>query len=248
MTALLRAELLKQRTTRTTAGLLAIMCALVLFAVLLHSLGLDAGAVRDRDGQMHVIGFGGLGGLFAALAGAVSITGEFRYGTIRPTLMATPRRARIVAAKAGVACVVGVGFGIVAEALAIATGMAALDARGITIELDAGDYAQLISGGAFAAALWAQIGLAVGALVRNQVAALVGLLAWVLFVESLLFGVLPDEGRFLPGIAGAGISGVTNTGEVTSLLSPAAGATLLAAYAAGALAAGAIATARRDVP
>lgn len=61
----------------------------------------------------------------------------------------------------------------------------------------AGDYAQLVAGGAVAAALWAPIGLAVGALLRNQIAALVGLLAWVLFVESLLFGVLPDTGRFL---------------------------------------------------
>jgi hypothetical protein len=47
-------------------------------------------------------------------------------------------------------------------------------------------------------ALWAVAGLGVGALVRNQVPALVGLCAWLLFVENLLVGNVPDAGRFAP--------------------------------------------------
>jgi ABC-2 type transport system permease protein len=68
----------------------------------------------------------------------------------------------------------------------------------------------LVSGGAAAAALWAAIGVGVGALVRNQVPTLIGICAWLLFVEGLLAGDLVglgEVGRFLPGAAAAAISG-----------------------------------------
>jgi hypothetical protein len=196
---------------------------------------------------MHVFGWGELGALFAGLAGAMSITGEIRYGTIRPTFLVTPRRGRVITANAITSGLIGLGFGLAAEALTIGAGNMALAARGIPVRLDAGDYAQLIVGGGAAAALWAPIGLGLGALLRNHVATLVGIFAWLLFVEGLLFGVLPNASRFLPGVAGAAIAGVTTTGEVRPLLAPALGALLLAGYAAAAIAAGVIATNGRDV-
>jgi ABC-2 type transport system permease protein len=244
---LLRAELLKQRTTRTTLALLGAMLALILLAAVLHGFALAADQLASRDDQMHVYGWAELGVLFAALAGAMSITGEIRHGTIRPTFLVTPRRGRVIAAKAVAAGLAGLGFGLVAAAFAIGVGSAALAARGITLRLDVGDYARLVAGAAAAAPLWAVIGVGLGALVRNQATAVAGLFAWLLFVEGLLFGQLPDFGRFLPGVAGAAIAGTTATGEVRPLLAPALGVLLLAAYAAAALAAGSITTARRDV-
>src|SRR6266511_6389838 len=68
----------------------------------------------------------------------------------------------------------------------------------------------LVLGAAVAAALWAAIGVGVGALVRHQVPALIGICAWLLFVEGLLAGDLVglgDVGRFLPGAAALEISG-----------------------------------------
>jgi hypothetical protein len=56
----------------------------------------------------------------------------------------------------------------------------ALSAPGIDNQLTSGDYLQLLGGGTAAASLWALIGVGVGALVRNQVATLVGLCAWML--------------------------------------------------------------------
>jgi ABC-type transport system involved in multi-copper enzyme maturation permease subunit len=247
VSALVRAELLKRRSTRADLWVLGIMLALILFAVLLHGFALQADALADRDGQMHVFGWGGLGALFAGLAGAISMTAELRYGTIRSTFLVTPRRERVVAAKAAAAALVGIAFGLVAEVCVIGVGDAALRARGIPVRLDTGDYAQLVAGGVVAAALWGPIGLGLGALVRNQVATVVGLFAWLLFVEGLVFGLLPGAGRLLPGMAGAAIAGVTTTGEVGHLLAAPAGALLLAAYAVPALAVGALVTARRDV-
>jgi len=132
------------------------------------------------------------------------------------------------------------------RAVAVGVSTAALRSRGITIHLGLGDYVLPLVGGAAAAALWAAVGVGVGAIVRNQVATLVGLCAWLLFVENLLLGDLTaiSVGRFLPGAAGAAISGQKPD---TPLLAPAAALLLLALYAAAAAATGSVATDRRDV-
>jgi ABC-2 type transport system permease protein len=247
VTALVHSELLKQRSTRTTLSLFVAMIGLILLAVLLHGFGLGAEALGDRHVQLMVLGRGEfLGVLFAALLGAMSITAEIRHGTIRPTFLFSPRRGRVVAAKVVVSVLVGAGFGLVAGAVATAAGTAALRARGIDLQLDGSDDALLVFGSAAAATLWAAIGVGLGALVRNQVPTLIGICAWLLFVEGLLAeatGGLGDVGRILPGSAAAAISG-QNPG---TLLAPAVGLVLLVAYAAAAALAGAIATSRRDV-
>jgi hypothetical protein len=81
--------------------------------------------------------------------------------------------------------------------------------------------------------------------VRNQVPALVGVCAWLLFVEGLLVGdTLEDAGRFTPGAAAAALSGQ----DRAALLPPALALALLACYAAAAAVAAARATSRWDVP
>jgi hypothetical protein len=112
--------------------------------------------------------------------------------------------------------------------------------------LDGGDYVLLVAGAMGAAALWAAIGVGVGAVVRHQVPTVVGICAWLLFVEGLLAGDLVGLGdvfKFLPGSAAAAISGQ----EPGTLLAPAASLVLLGAYAGAAALLGAFATSRRDV-
>jgi ABC-2 type transport system permease protein len=248
VTALFRAELLKQRSTRTNVSLLTALLGLVVLAVLLHGFGLPAGSIDGRPEQLTmVLGWGEkLGALFAGLLGAMSITGEIRHGTIRPTFLITPRRARVVAAKVLASLSFGAGFGLIATALAAGAGSAALGTRGIDNQLDGGDYALFVAGGTVAAALWAAIGVGIGALVRNQVPTLIGICAWLLFVEGLLVGDLTgvgDIGQFAPGAAAAAMSGQ----DQDALLAPALGVVLLVLYAGAATVAGALATDRRDV-
>jgi ABC-2 type transport system permease protein len=246
--AALRAELFKQRSTRTDLSLFGAMTALVLFAVLLHGLGLPAGNLDSAAGQLTALFPWGevLGALFAALLGAMSITGEIRHGTIRPTFLAIPWRRQVVIAKVWASMLIGTGFGLGAGAVAVGAGTAALRARGIDVQLDAGDYALLIAGGAVATGLWAAIGVGVGAVVRNQVPALVGICAWLLFVENLLVGDIAgvgDIGPLLPGAAGKAISGQ----DPNTLLAPGLGLVLLIVYAAVAVVAGSFMTSRHDV-
>jgi ABC-type transport system involved in multi-copper enzyme maturation permease subunit len=249
MSGLLRAEILKLRTATTTLGLTAAMLGLVCLVVLVHALALPL-ENSSRNDQLHVFSWGGLGVIFAALLGALAITGELRSGTIRPTYLATPRRRRVLFAKLIVGAAAGALYGLVATVLTLGLASAILTARGVPVRIDGGDYAQLVAGWTLAAALWSTLGLGVGALIRSQVTMLIGLTAWLLFVENLLLAQLPEVIRFFPGAAASAMSGTTVTGEVPSepaLLAPVAGALLLAVYAIGTMLASTFATEHRDV-
>jgi ABC-2 type transport system permease protein len=240
----LRSELLKQRSTQTTLFLLLAMVGLVGLASALHVVAPSASSLASLKHQLQVFEVGTrVGMLFAGLAGALAITAETRYGTIRATFLVTPSRGPVIAAKLAVSALAGIVFGLFAEALMAGATTVALSARGIDIRLTSGDYLQLLAGGTAAAALWATIGLGVGALVRNQVATLVGLCAWMLLVENLLLPFVPDAGRFTPGAAGLALAGSI----AEKLLSPTPAAFALVLYAAAASAGGWLATLRRDV-
>lgn len=245
MTAQLRSELYKFRSTRIVAGLVAAMLALVILAVLLHGLGLSVERLNSRSDQRGVFVEVGvsLGAVFAGLVGALSITGEIRSGTIRPTLLVTPRRSRVLAAKALGVLPVGFGVGAIAAGAASGVGSLALAGRGVTVQVSAGDYALLILGGGAAAALWAVIGLGVGSVVRAQVPTIVALFAWLLFVENLVTD-LPTAHRFVPGSLAESLAGQHNDG---TLHTPAVAAVLLVLYAMAAIVAGKTETTRRDV-
>jgi ABC-type transport system involved in multi-copper enzyme maturation permease subunit len=244
VTGQLRAELLKQRSIQTTLFLFLAMVGLVALASALHVLAPTPSSLASRNHQLQVFEVGTrVGMLFAALVGGMAITAEIRYGTIRPTFLVTPSRGPVLAAKLTVAALAGIVFGLIAEGLMAGATTAALAARGIDNQLGGGDYLQLLAGGTVAAALWATIGLGIGALVRNQVATLVGLCAWMLLVENLLLPFVPDAGRFTPGAAGLALAGSI----ADKLLSPAPAAFMLVLYAAAAATTGWLATLRRDV-
>jgi ABC-2 type transport system permease protein len=248
VSAQLRSELFKHRSTRTGFWLFVTMLALVSLAVLLHGLGLPESNVDNGADQVTlVLGWGErLGALFAALPGAMSFTAEIRHGTIRPTFLVSPWRSRAVAAKVLASTVVGAAFGVAACLLAAGIGTAALRSRGYDVHIDGGDYVLFLAGGTAGVALWAAIGVGIGALVRNQVPALVGLCAWLLFFEGLLLGDVADidaVGRFAPGAAAAALSGQ----DPDRLLAPAIGLVVLAVYAVATAVAGSLVTSRRDV-
>jgi ABC-2 type transport system permease protein len=238
----LRSELLKQRSTQTGLFLFLAMVGLVALAVALHVFTLDADELASHAHQLEVFQVGTRAGmLFAGLAGAIAITAEIRYGTIRPTFLVTPRRSPVLAAKLAVSALVGVLYGLLAEVLMASTAAAGFAARGIDNQLTGGDYVQLLLGGGAAAALWAAAGVGIGALARNQVGTLVGLCTWMFLVESTSEAFVPGVGDLMPGGVGLVLAG--NTDDHSLAL---AGG-LLVLYAGLAAALGWLATLRRDV-
>jgi ABC-2 type transport system permease protein len=239
----IRAELLKIRSTRTTIGLTLGMIALILLVALLSGLLTKAPHLTSSQDQLGLLAFGSFASVFSALAGLMLITSEYRYGTIRPTFLVTPRRSQVLAAKLAAGLLAGLAFGIAGEALGFGIGYAIFDARGIPYAPGTGQTALVLGGTVAASALWGAIGVGLGAIVRNQVGAIVALLAWGFVIENLLFAFVPSVGRFAPGNAENGLFGLTGK----HLLGTAAGAATLIVWTAALAAVGATLAARRDV-
>ena len=239
----IQAELLKIRSTRTTLGLVAGMVALIFLFALLTGLLTKAPHLTTAEDQRGLLAVGSTAGLFSALAGVMLITSEYRHGTIRPTFLFDPRRSHLLAAKAIASLLAGVTFGVVGEALGFGIGYLTLTARGIPFALTGGQTALMVGGGLAAVALWAVIGTAVGAIVRSQVGTIVGLLAWGLIIDNLLFAFVPSVGRYSPNNAESALEGLTTK----HLLPATAGGAVLLAWAAALTIAGILTTARRDV-
>ncbi len=204
----LKAELLKVRSTRTTLGLFAGMAALSLLIVLLTALLSSKSGLYGEHNQIQLFAPSAVAVIFAGLAGVLLITSEYRYGTIRPTFLVTPRRTTVISAKLIAGFVAGLVFGAVSLGIAIGVGSLILSARGIPSAVTGGDFTQLVLGGLAATALWGALGIGIGMILRAQVGAVIALLAWDFVLDSLLFGLAPSVGRFMPTVAANALMGL----------------------------------------
>ncbi len=211
MITLVRAELMKLRTTRLWLVLLVVSVAvvgLIVVAVLASSPDdPEARALHDLKTVAEVLMLLSIGGIAATLAlvlGATITTSEYRYGTAGITYLATPRRARVVTAKMLAAVPVGALFGLIGASVPLLVALAWFAVKGNTVPLDHTVPLEILQIG-LQALFGAVMGVAVGAVLRNQVAAIVGLLVWVLVVESILSSLIPVTAKWLPfsGAAGA---------------------------------------------
>ena len=237
MTDQLLSELRKMRSTRTNLGLLAGMIALTLLTVLINGFALSATELQSHDNQHTLLSAGTSGALFAALIGVMAITSEIRHGTIRPTFVVTPHRTRVVAAKVVASLVMGILFGIVAIGLSFGVGYAVLSARGIGLALDTNHVLLHVLG------TLGMTALCLGAVIQNQVFAVIGVIVWAFVVDNLLRALVPDVGRFTPVAASDSLT----AGFADYLLSPAAGGLLLIGYVILFVVAGTLVVGRRDV-
>ena len=88
MMSQLRSELLKMRTTRTVAMLLVASAALTLLGVCVEGLSRSVEELAEESAQRTVFSSAGSAVvLLSTLMGLIAVTSEFRYGTIRPTLL-----------------------------------------------------------------------------------------------------------------------------------------------------------------
>jgi ABC-2 type transport system permease protein len=239
----IRAEILKIRSTRTTLGLIAGLLVIVIAFTLLSGLLQHERHLASAENQRQLLGIGSIAGLFSALAGILVLTSEYRFGTIRPTFLTAPSWVRILGAKIVASFIVGVVFGVVGMAISYGIGYVCLSGRNIPFALDNGDIATLLLGSILGTGIWGAIGVGFGSIVRNQVGAIIGILAWGFVVENLLFGLLPGLGRFVPGEAANALQGST----ADHLLSPVVGGLVMLAWLAGLALIGLVWTSRRDV-
>jgi ABC-2 type transport system permease protein len=243
MTDQLLSELRKMRSTRTNLGLLAGMVALILLTVILTGFITKKADLVGLENQYALLSSGTSAALFAALIGVMAITSEFRHGTIRPTFVITPHRTRVISAKVLASLLMGVLFGLAAIGLSFGIGYAILGGRDIPLALSTTDVLWLVVGTPVLTAAWAAIGVGLGALVRNQVFAVIGLILWAMIIENLLRSLVPSIGGYTP----VGASAAIIAAPEDYVLPAGAGGVLLLGYVAVFIAAGALLVARRDV-
>lgn len=156
-----------------------------------------------------------IGYVFPVLLGAFAVTGEFRHQTLTPTFLTTPRRGIVLSAKVVSMLLVGALFGVIAWVATVGLGAAALAVFDLETLLDSSDTWAMIGRGVLAMALWAAVGVGLGALVPSQVAALIIVIAFTQFVEPVLrlvssFNeVTANIARFLPGAASDALVGAS---------------------------------------
>lgn len=246
MSALITAELAKLRSVRTTWGLLVASLALAALSVAAtivsaSTVGVDLGSA---DGIAALFGGGaGSASTLALVLGLLMAAGEFRHGTIPTTLLAVPDRRRVVAAKVAAGALAGAAFAAAAALLTLAVAVPWLAAEGVEVRYASGDVWWSLLGGVVVSALYAPVGVGVGTLLPNQVAAICASLGWVFVLEPLLLQFLPEVGRWVPG----GAASALLRAPLPELLPAWGGGLLFAAYAAALAVAGAAALARRDV-
>src|SRR5215210_4654327 len=108
MTALLRSEWLKLRTTRTPLWLTLAMLVLAGVGAATFAGGTPESDLPEQDWAENLADAAGVATWFALLLGILLMTGEYRHGTITPTFLASPDRDRVLTAKVVVAGLSGV--------------------------------------------------------------------------------------------------------------------------------------------
>ena len=214
MTRLVRSELLKLRTTPGPWVVLAVTLVFTALGIVLAFL------VGGSGPQAHVqflaphtvlrlrrlvgAGFTGGGVWMAAIIGVLCITGEYRHKVITTSLLTAPRRPNLLTAKSVASVLWGVALGLASLVLVAAMGIPLLLSQGGSASALLHQVGPVVPGLLGAFALLALFGVGFGALLKNQVAAVLTVLAIAFIIEPIFDGALPSVGRWLPSAASRG--------------------------------------------
>jgi ABC-2 type transport system permease protein len=259
MTRLVRAEWTKLFSTRMWMGLLLGACAMAaLFATILTAF---AGETQDGAPGLPPVG----DPVFEQLAfavpsdaaplflilGIIGMTQEYRHRTATPTFLTTPRRWRVVAAKLFAYPLAALPMALLVMAVAVLVVSVYAGARGAAPSFNADNLEVLALAGLVLVA-YTVIGVGVGALLRNQVGAIVGALVYLFVVEGLVasIGALQGAFKWMPGGAAEAMTATAGAAPDFAgpeLLDAWQGGLLLLGYGLLAAALGVLLAVRRDV-
>ena len=186
MRNLVASEFLKLRTTRAVYVYPVVLVALTGLAAAGEIGAASDIRRREQDFQQDLVVGSTFAGVLALIVGITAITGEFRHGTIMPSLLVSPVRERLLAAKALAAALVGLAFTVAGTLVVAAIAIPWLSALDVPLELADTDLWLGFGRIVLDAVIWGLLGVAVGGIVHSQVGALMGAILWLLLVEPLL--------------------------------------------------------------
>lgn len=250
---LIAGEFHKLATTRLWLWLLlASMALTALYASLLIGFADDpdtlTAPLSSSAGQqtLFAVASGGANTLVAVLA-AIGLTTEFRHKTATATFLATPNRGQVVTAKLACYGIAGIGYAVACLGVVTAIALPWLTAKGIEISLTDNGLPGTMLAVIADVTIFALVGVGLGALLRNQVAAVVSLLVYRFVAEPIVTGIpaLGDWTIYLPGSASAALTQVSLTTQ--DYLAPWQGGLVLAGYGLAFAVAGTLLSVRRDI-
>jgi ABC-type transport system involved in multi-copper enzyme maturation permease subunit len=252
MNALTRAELLKLSSTRLPVSFLVGTLAMVLVTVgAVVPTSATANAITPLDDPAlltRVVGSAFLWPqLTIALLGVLAYTQEVRHGTITSTFLVEPRRYRVLEGKAVALILASVVITVATIVVSVLASVALITVQDGNVAFGS-EFWQVLAAGFLVLALSGLMGLAVGALLENQIVAVTITLVWLTAGEHLLIQVLPQIARWTPGGTTAGLLqlGAEATTSGTLLQAPISGLLLVGYTVAAAVIALAVAP-RRDI-
>jgi ABC-type transport system involved in multi-copper enzyme maturation permease subunit len=171
--------------------------------------------------------------LAIAVLGVLCVSSEYSSGMIRTSLIAVPRRGRVLAAKSLVFAAVTLAVGELVSFAAFFAGQALISGHAPHAVLGDPGVARAVAGAGLYLAVLAVLGVAAGALLRRPAAAIAGLMA-VLLVLPGIAQALPGSWRnpvteFWPTQAGSQVTSVSHSAHT---LAPWAGFGVLCLFAA----------------
>jgi len=210
----------------------------------LFGFGLDQTSAVDSVYANAISGY-----IFVIILGIMLMAGEFRHGTAVATFLTAPKRASVLAAKIVISALGGIFVMLVSTVIALIAGYITLLSFPNAAEPSQDIFSNAVVAAIVSGIILGIIGVAVGALIRNQMLAIVGALLYLFIIDPLLLAFLPEAGKYLPsGLITAMLSiDVTAPIDTSTLLPPLEAVMVLLAYG---LVFGSIATAtslRRDI-
>jgi ABC-2 type transport system permease protein len=252
----LRAEFRKVLTTKLALWLLAFSVAFTALNVMLMVYLVPTnGRVVNSEQLLQIpeyvnsiVASCANASVFVLIIGIIGMTGEYRHMTITATFLASPRRSPVMLAKAVAYAVIGAIFGVVNFLVSLSLATITLAGKEHAAIIPS-ESLQTLGGVILGFAIYAILGVAVGSLIRNQVAALIIALVFVFLIQPLLSAFVDWTTAWLPGGALDAVMSFTyRQGEVTTgLLSAWGGGLLLIGYAIALGAIASITTLKRDI-
>ena len=249
MTRLIRAEFLKLRTTQVwfwlLLGTIAVSALLIVAQIAPHD------GVRTAHGVPDMFASATTVDIVVFVMGVLGVTTEFRYQTITPTVLQTPSRWSIMTAKMISYALLGALYALVAVAVQLAVAVPWLSSKNVTVDFGDGNVQHAIIGVFGVVALYGIVGLGVGALLRNQIVAVVVGVIFLLVLENILIAI-PGVKHAYPYLPGGATQAIMHTNGDSSfngvhLLSTGGGVATLLAWAFIPAIVGAAFTMNRDI-
>ncbi len=214
MTAVIRSELLKIRTTAVPwvlAGIAVLINGLLILVIFLNqSYGGPGDDVPHTTQQLrNLLGSGFSGYILALLLGVLLITIEFRHKTVTTSFMVTPHRPVFVAGKLLTAAILGALLGVLMLIVGLVGGGLTLVGRGGSFSGLAHQIPAVAPGFILVFALFSILGVGIGSILTNQVAAIMVSLGWFIILEGILTGLVHSAYKWVPTGAADAASNLT---------------------------------------